>query len=332
MWSFDAVQLSLKTPFIINKPIKSLIAFVVYLPLAIYQICRFVKKENIQIVNIHYIEDQFIYFAICRIILGKQFKLITSIHGADLFPEGKARSSYSIFLKLILRSSDQIVAPSRSFLEDTLKIFPDLLPKGNVIHNGVRLEEFKLIGQQNASHKPYILCIAAHNKKKGVEYLIRAFQNVAKENDKIKLLLVGDGPLKSKLVSIAEEIGLAHRIIFLGLRDRNETAALLHGCEIFVLPSRAEPFGIVLLEAMVCMKPIVATTVGGIPEIIQDEITGLLVPPEDIDALSSALVTLLNRPDLRRQLGMRGYDFVKEHFLYEKMGNQYEVMMIRLLA
>ncbi len=330
-WNFVAYRLNLRTPLITNNKIKSSIAFVVYFPLVIYQLCRFIKRNNIQIVNIHYVGEGFIYFAICRKILKSKFKLITSIHGSDIFPMEKVKSSYTFPIKFILRSSDQIVAPSRSFLEDTLKIFPSLLPKGNVIHNGIRIEEFERNGSPNVEHRPYLLCIAVHNEKKGIEFLIKAFQNIARINDKIDLLLVGDGPLRLRLESIAYETGLTQRIKFLGRRDRNEIAVLLRECEIFVLPSRAESFGIVLLEAMACKKPIVATAVGGITEIIQHKINGLLVPPENIGALSEALIFLLDHPDLRKQLGIQGYNFVIENFRYEKMGDQYQSMMVRLL-
>ncbi len=330
-WNFEAYQLNLRTPLITNNKMKSSVAFIVYFPWIIYQICRFIKMHNIQIVNIHYIGEGAIYFPICRRILRRQFKLITSIHGSDIFPMDKGKANDSVPIKFILRNSDQIIAPSRSFWEDTLKIFPSLLSKGLVIHNGIRIEDFETNGYHNVDHKPYILCVAAHNEKKGIELLIKAFQKITRINDKINLLLVGDGPLRPMLERIVYEVGLTQRIKFLGHRDRKQIAVLLHECEIFVLPSRAESFGIVLLEAMACKKPIVATAVGGITEIIQNNLNGLLVPPENTDALFEALVFLLNHPDLQKRLGMQGYDVVIENFRNEKTGNQYESMMYRLL-
>ena len=94
---------------------------------------------------------------------------------------------------------------------------------------------------------------------------------------------------------------------FLGRQGRTQVANLLHGCEVFVLPSRSEPFGIVLVEAMACKKPIVATTAGGIPEIIENQKNGILVEPDNEKALAEALITVLKDENLRINIAVKGY-------------------------
>jgi glycosyltransferase involved in cell wall biosynthesis len=121
-------------------------------------------------------------------------------------------------------------------------------------------------------------------------------------------------------------------VTFLGWKGRAQVAELLHGCEVFVLPSRSEPFGIVLLEAMACKKPIIATTVGGIPEIIEDGKTGILVEPDNPDALAKALIALLRNPALRRTIARNGYVTVRERFRCENTGAAYEAAFRNLLA
>ncbi len=93
--------------------------------------------------------------------------------------------------------------------------------------------------------------------------------------------------------ALASSLGIRRQTMFLGTQGASEIARLLHGCEMMVLPSRMEPFGIALIEAMACKKPVVASTVGGIPEIIEHEISGILVEPENPEALTAGLRRVL---------------------------------------
>ena len=150
-----------------------------------------------------------------------------------------------------------------------------------------------------------------HNKKKGIDVLLRAFALVRDRDPELRLVLAGDGPLRSGLEEIAASLKIADKVDFLGQQGRTQVANLLHACEVFVLPSRSEPFGIVLVEAMACKKPIVATTAGGIPEIIENRRNGILVRPNDDNALAEALVTGLEDSDLRHQLRLRSRHFAR---------------------
>jgi len=100
----------------------------------------------------------------------------------------------------------------------------------------------------------------------------------------------------------------------------------LHDCELFVLPSRSEPFGIAIIEAMACKRPIVSTKVGGIPEIIKDRGNGVLVEPDDPNALAGAIVTVLDDEKLKATIIENGYSTVRERFLSENTGTAYEAV------
>src|SRR3989338_7498561 len=125
-------------------------------------------------------------------------------------------------------------------------------------------------------------------------------------------LLVGDGPARDRLRSLAEELGLPGQVMFAGMRD--DVASVLPMMDIFVCPSLYEGFGIAIVEAMAAGRPVVASAVGGIPEIVVHEDTGLLVPPGDAAALADALATLLNHPEQARAMGARGLARAREKF------------------
>jgi glycosyltransferase involved in cell wall biosynthesis len=259
-------------------------------------------------------------------------RLVTSIHGADFFPAGKPRKRVPICTRFLLSSSDCIVAPSNAFLLDFMELFPGLRTKGHFIHNGINMAEMDHVPQEDKHEdgNKYLLCIAAQNEKKGIDVLIRAFSKIKEYDPAIELLLLGDGPLRKEHERMAQSMGIANRVRFLGDRGRQDVVKLLHACELFVLPSRAEPFGIAIIEAMACRKPVVATRVGGIPEIIEDGKSGLLVEPDDPDALSKAICRLLDDRAFKTHLADNGYERVRANFLWEHAGAKYEKLFHNL--
>jgi L-malate glycosyltransferase len=322
-WGFPGSVLAM--PLLPRKRhVVRLVRFVLLFPIIMYELIKLLKKEQIQIVNIHYPKCNFFYIALCRWLLP--IKLVTSIHGTDIFPGGRQRREYPYELKFLLQKSDLIVANSQAFRQDFLNIFPNLCGKTIVIHNSVNMLEINRLEQSraNGTYGRYILCVAAHNEKKAIDVLIQAVVPLASEDPSLKLVLVGDGPLRQALEELATVLGVRERIEFLGAQGRAKVVGLLHGCEVFVLPSRSEPFGIAIVEALACQKPVVATRVGGIPEIIEDGRTGLLVDPDNSKALAEALLKVLKDGELRRSLARNGYSTVQEHFRSENTGSVYE--------
>lgn len=292
----------------------------------LYRLYRVILSHHIQIVNIHYPVDACVYFAICRFLLP--FKLVVSIHGTDIFPGGKPRARYSFPTRILLRRSDLVVANSQSFRADFIREFPHLEKKTIFIHNGVNPEEFGLVRRdperaQDPQNR-YVLCIANHNEKKAVDVLIRATALLTALKPPFKLMLVGDGPLRGQLEALAASLGLEHQVIFLGSQGREEVRNLLHGCEVFTLPSRSEPFGIAVIEAMACGKPVLATAIGGIAEIVESGTSGILVEPDNAAALAHELRRLLSDDQLRKRLGEAGYKRVMQHFCISHTVTGYE--------
>jgi len=164
---------------------------------------------------------------------------------------------------------------------------------------------------------PVIGTIGRLIHQKGVHVLLQAFAMCAKRHPTISLLVVGDGPERSNLENLTEQLGLVDRVHFLGYRS--DVPGILSYVDIFALPSFGEGFGLVLLEAMASSKPVVATDVMSIPEIVQEGKTGLLVPAQDVSALAQALETLIGNPELRDRFGKAGFQRVKEKFAVERM-------------
>ena len=329
---FPGFQLRLGLPYGIHHPVLNSLAFFLLLPFTIYQLLRCIQKHDIQVINIHYVQDNFAYFSVCRRLLP--VKLVTSVHGADIFPDGKRQIKYSRAMKFILNSSDIIVAPSMGYQKEFLEIFPDYASKMIIIGNGVNVDELyndSRGGDRNVQ-EPYILCIAMHNKKKGLDVLLRAFTLFQDSLPAYRLVLVGDGPLRGELESLADSLKIRKRVEFLGAQGRANVAKLLHGCEIFVLPSRSEPFGIVIIEALACKKPVIATNVGGIVDIIEHQKTGILVEPDNPYALANAIVALLKDQALQHVMGENGFASVQSRFLCSHAGRAYEEVYTKLLS
>ena len=157
--------------------------------------------------------------------------------------------------------------------------------------------------------------------------MLKAFSKVLSQNSNIKLLIVGDGPMKKELVELVEQLGISQQVIFTGFRAKPQ--AYLAIMDIFLLPSLSEGTSMTLLEAMSFAKPSIATAVGGTPEILTHEKTGLLVDNKDEAGLVSAIKILLDNTGLRTQYGENARTRYEELFTLEAMAKNYEALYER---
>jgi glycosyltransferase involved in cell wall biosynthesis len=164
-------------------------------------------------------------------------------------------------------------------------------------------------------------CVATLVPHKGHRYLLEAFKKI----ENAYLLLIGNGPIKTDLDRVVFELGISNRVIFTG--SQIDVTPYMQVMDIVVLPSsEVEGLGISLIEAMALAKPVVATNIGGIPEVVDDGYTGLLVKPKDSDALTKAINTLLNAPDLAQKMGINGRKKYQELFTLKYMIKRMEEM------
>lgn len=167
---------------------------------------------------------------------------------------------------------------------------------------------------------------------KGLANLLQAFARLLNEPgmDHCRLLLVGDGPSRSRLEDLAVTLGISKYVVFTGMR--RDVEHILPLIDLFVLPSLYEGFGIAIIEAMAAGRPVVATAVGGIPEIVVQGETGLLVPPGDVAALSGAMWWILSRPESAAAYGAAGLRRVRERFSIEIAVKRHEELYENLFA
>ncbi len=191
----------------------------------------------------------------------------------------------------------------------------DLEP--TIIYNGIPLERFTpgappdgLRGDIGLRPDDELVCVVGRlTPWKGHRTLLSALRQVAAERPRVKVLVVGEvsfweADYEAELRTLAEELGVAERVVWLGFRD--DVAEILRMCDVFALPSADEPFGRAIIEAMAVAKPVVATCSGGVPEIVLDGETGLLVDPGDDAGLAEALISLLTDRGRAREMGQRG--------------------------
>jgi glycosyltransferase involved in cell wall biosynthesis len=231
----------------------------------------------------------------------------------------------------LIESSDLVVLPSDVYRQRLLEVFPQVGDRTMTIHNCVDTAQFIPADNEPGSRRNrYILCVAALDVYKGIDVLLHAAKPLLVEDPSLGLVLAGEGPLRMECEALAASLGIRKQTQFVGHKPGAEIARLLQGCEVFVLPSREEPFGIVLIEAMACRKPVVATAVGGIPEIVEHQKSGILVEPDNPAALTEGIRRVLRNSELRKTIADNGHSRVMERFRLVHNGASYEKAFIAL--
>lgn len=271
------------------------------------------------------------------IIVGHMLKvpvLIASYRGLE-----QRKSRFSVWVdRLVVRLAQATTCCSDAVRWFAINRFAGDPNKYMTIYNGIDIERFRRVSTISKSHLGLREGIATmgtvcrlEEPTKGLAVLLKGLAQLSQRPDipPFQLLLVGDGPSVNALHRLSEELGLNEVVIFAGLRcDVEQILPLL---DLFVLPSLSEGFGIALVEAMAAGCPVVATAVGGIPEVVQAGRTGVLVPAGDSFALADALAGLLNDPCKANTLGREGQRGVATQFSVSTMVRHHENLYERLL-
>lgn len=210
---------------------------------------------------------------------------------------------------------------------------PETWDRLDVIHVGVPVDQFTRPSAPRAVGRPEILYIGRLVPEKGQAVLLEATALLAGRGHPVDVTLAGDGALRPDLERRAEQLGIAPQVTFLGAVGQNRLRALYEGAAIFCLPSFAEGVPVVLMEAMAMGLPVVSTRITGIPELIEDGVSGFLVAPGRPDELADRLESLLADPSLRERLGSGGREVVLREFDAERSATQlYELFSTRLFG
>jgi glycosyltransferase involved in cell wall biosynthesis len=239
-----------------------------------------------------------------------------------------ALSLYGRLDRRVLRGYRRIAAVSPAVRQ---RLIDSGVPEGKVeiVGNGVDLQAFDgippaLVSSLAADGGPIVGLIGRLSVEKGIDLLVRAAAIVLRSFPSAHFVVVGDGPERAQLQSLIDEQQISRQFTLIG--RRNDMAAIYASLTILVSASRIEGLPIALLEGMASRLPIVATSVGAVPKIVRDGITGLLVPPEDPQALASGIMTLLADGEQRQRLGTGARQLVEDEYSARRMAIDYKML------
>jgi glycosyltransferase involved in cell wall biosynthesis len=260
-------------------------------PAAGRRLRRLVEEFRPDVVNVHF-PDAMIPFVLA-LRPAHRFRLVVSLHGHEVMRFGGAAARRDCrALCRLLREADAVTACSGDLLDAAARLEPAAAARGVVIHNGIDPARFE-DATRFAHPRPYVLALGRLTHKKGFDLLLEALARVAPDHPGVDLVLAGEGEERPSLEAAAARLGLDRRVHFFGKASPAEVVRLLNGCLFAAVPSRAEPFGIVALEALAAGRPVLATRVGGMAEFLESlpaPAPVVLVRP-DPEALAEGLRT-----------------------------------------
>ena len=261
--------------------------------------------NDLDLLHVHYAIPHSVSALLARQMLasrGRRLPFVTTLHGTDITLVGLDRSYLSI-TQYAIQESDGVTSISSYLKEKTLEDFG--ITRGiEVIPNFVNCDVYTPFTDEavrSEARKRFakdgeaiLIHLSNFRPVKRVVDVVKIFSRVVREVP-AQLVLVGDGPDRSAAEWLAHELGIHDRIHFMGKQERvNELLAM---ADLMVMPSELESFGLAALEAMACKVPAIATRVGGVPELIDDGVTGLLFPVAALDAMAAGIVALLQNRD-----------------------------------
>ncbi len=263
------------------------------------------RQINPDIIHMHYLRAELWYV----LALRKQKNLFVSVWGSDILDDINNRVA-NLGRKKILRQAKHITATS-NFLAEKTRQFTS--KKISIVPFGVDTDFF-CPAQKNSEN---IISIGFSKYLKhiyGADYLLRAMKIVLETFPQARLKIAGSGGEMSKLKKLSTDLGIEQKVHFLGWLSPDQLKSMLQTLTLFVMPSLREAFGVAALEAQACGIPVVASNIDGIPEVVINKKTGILVPPHDSTALANGIIALLQKNDLRKDMGAAGRNFVKQNY------------------
>ncbi len=298
------------------------------------QLVKLIKKYDVNVLHTHDVRTNLVGLIAARLT---GIKVVASVHGWVMDSTSFLWKIYQHFDRWIVRFFDHIVVGSNFLGNDVIKLGVNSR-KVTKIHNSIEVAQIDLSASQlnfrekyNLSEKDMVIgTVGRVSEEKGQKYFLEAAQIVIRNFPDVKFVIVGEGPVKNDLEQFVEEIGIADNIIFTGFyKNLSEVFSSL---DLFVIPSLTESLPLVILEAMAAEKPIVSTNVGGIPESIIHEETGLLVRPKNSMEMAHSIIRMLNNKDLRLNLAANARQLVCDQFSIEGFVVQVETLYSDLEA
>jgi L-malate glycosyltransferase len=290
------------------------------------KIAEVAKRERLDVLHAHYAVPHAVCAVLARQMVGGKLKIVTTLHGTDITVLGYD-PSLSDMIKFGIEQSDVVTAVSNALVKQTYELL-DVQKPIQTVYNFV---DERVYHKKNANHlkKEYgidenekvIIHVSNFRKVKRVPDVVRAFSLIRKHLP-AKLLLVGDGPEMTVVSRLVTELGLSDDVRFLGKQDKLDE--LYSISDVKMLLSEKESFGLVLLEAMACGVPCIGTTIGGIPEVIEDGKTGFLCELGNVEEVANKALRILTDKHLHMYMAKQAVQTVYQKFYSEQIVKQYE--------
>ena len=292
------------------------------------KLVREFKASNIQIIHTHKYKDTIIAAPAARLVGIPH--VVRTVHGLREPFEGLQSfkmSCYEAIERTVHRYCVDFIIGVSSQIENKYKVEGEV-SRVACIRNGIDLEGKSVHTDRWHTRKELgidsetclIGTVGRLTPVKGIPYLLEAARILLCQGANVKVLVVGDGSIRPDLMIQTRDLGISENVVFLGHRE--DTDALLQALDIFALPSLSEGIPMALLEAMAASRAVVASRVGGIPEIIEDEVEGFLVEPMDVDSLAERCRRLIESPDVARRMGEQARKRVERDFSATAMADR----------
>jgi N-acetyl-alpha-D-glucosaminyl L-malate synthase BshA len=296
------------------------------------------RDERLDIVHAHYAIPHATAGYLARQILaqtcdGEVPRVVTTLHGTDITLLGNDRS-YSEIVRFSIQESDGVTTVSESLKADTyrelgvscdIRVIPNFLDCSAYRRRDVSPLRAKLAPE----NQRILIHVSNFRPVKRAAAVVEIFARIRRDMP-ARLLMVGDGPDLAEATRLSRALGVGDDVEFLGEQD--QVVPLLSAADVFLLPSVQESFGLAALEAMACGVPIVASRIGGLPEVVEDGVAGFLHPPHDLAAMATSTFRLLTDEPLHARMSQAASDSARARFCDDRIVPLYEAFYEEILA
>ncbi|MBV9083109.1 MAG: glycosyltransferase family 4 protein, partial [Acidobacteriaceae bacterium] len=317
----EVVNLRVRDPWADTGGLRVFAGFIVTLFQDIRRLTGFLRQRNVQVINYTFPGLNVCVFVLMKSLLLFRGKLFITFQGRDIVDASGTRGLARRLWRYAIRRADAVVACSKALAQQVASFAPDADVKP--IHNGVDPTLFHTPDVPRTGLRR-VLHIGTFEHKKAHDVLLTAFAELVRSIPDASLVLVGGmGETLESTRALIRELRLDQRVQIHVNVPHEQIPDFMAKADVFVLPSRSEPFGIVLVEAGAAGLPVVASRVGGIPELLEDGQTGLLVPPDDSAALAAAMQRLLTDSVLAQKLASAWHDGVVSSWTWKQACDKY---------